>query len=86
MVVLRLTKIGSYDGYGVKVIANDPLVQVDDETARKLLATGYFALEGPGFEAATEPKATPEEIQNEVADAAEDIPAPTPATKKKGGK
>jgi hypothetical protein len=86
MVVLRLKKIGSYYGYGIKATVNDPLVQVDDETARKLIATGYFTLESPGFEAATEPKATPEEIQNEVADAAEDIPAPTPATKKKGGK
>jgi hypothetical protein len=84
MVVLRLRKLGSYDGQGIKATAGNPLVQVDDEIARKLLATGYFSVEGPGPEEV--PELTGDQApREEMAEAAEEEtsePDP-PATKKK---
>lgn len=97
MTVLRLKKLGSYDGYGIKATAGNPLVQVDEEIARKLLATGYFSLEGPGGEATdadipepqdgaeSSPGDVPEETKEE-AETAEGDMTEASATKKKGGK
>jgi hypothetical protein len=46
--VLVLENLGSYRGHGVRAIrATNPYCKVDDKTAEKLLATGYFA-EIPG--------------------------------------
>ncbi len=55
---LKLLYLGSYSGYGVTVTQVQPFVEVDDQLAAKLLATGYF--EDMAGMPATPPSATPE--------------------------
>ncbi|MGB9866721.1 MAG: hypothetical protein ACPLPR_02280 [Bacillota bacterium] len=39
---LKLLRLASFSGYGVDVTQNQPVVEVADKVAEKLLATGYF--------------------------------------------
>lgn len=39
---LKLLRLASFSGYGIDVTQNSPVVEVEDELAVRLLATGYF--------------------------------------------
>lgn len=39
---LKLLRLASFSGYGIDVTQNSPVVEVSDELAARLLATGYF--------------------------------------------
>jgi len=51
---LRLLRLASFSGYGIDVTQNEPVVEVADEVAEKLLATGYFEDLGSGGEENTQ--------------------------------
>lgn len=68
---ISLTKGMSYTGYGIKATKKNPIVTVDDATAVKLLATGYFADCGT-----TSPKAEAEEEPSDLVKAAEPVSEP----------
>ncbi|HHV79084.1 MAG TPA: hypothetical protein GXX40_05660 [Firmicutes bacterium] len=77
---LRLLRLASFSGYGIDVTQNEPVIEVEDDLAERLLATGYFedltpkgTTKVPAPEPQSENEKVPEAPQGEEVQATDEI-------------